>query len=201
MIKSEIFKNNICLETEELKLRPSELSDVGLFAEISSPSIWEFMSYDLENISDWQKFISNSIENRKNQVAQEFAIIQKPTNKLIGATSICSISEFDKKVEIGLTWFSESYQGKGINQKVKLILLSFLFDQIKVNKVEFRTRGGNLKSQRALDKIGAVKEGILRELIFRNGKYIDVVYYGILASEWKNIKEGLLKINTGANNV
>ncbi|MBO6534553.1 MAG: GNAT family N-acetyltransferase, partial [Muricauda sp.] len=77
---------------------------------------------------------------------------------------------------------------KGINQKVKGILLTFLFEELKINKVEFRTRGDNLKSQRALNKIGATKEGVLRELIFRNGKYIDVVYFGILASEWKNIK-------------
>lgn len=199
-MKSEIFKDNIFLETEELKLRPSELNDIDFFSKISSPSIWKYMSYDLENISDWEKFISQSIDNRKNQIKQEFTIILKATNQIIGATSICNISEIDKKVEIGLTWIAEKSQGQGLNQKVKLILLSFLFDKLKINKVEFRTRGGNLKSQRALDKIGAVKEGTLRELIFRNGEFIDVIYYGILSTEWNNVKKELLKINTGASN-
>ncbi|CAN0602270.1 unnamed protein product [Ectocarpus sp. 12 AP-2014] len=146
------------------------------------------MSQDLENPSDWEKFLSQTISDRENQIKQEFAIILKEEDRIIGATSISQISEVDNKVEIGLTWISEKYQGKGINQKVKGILLTFLFEELKINKVEFRTRGDNLKSQRALNKIGATKEGVLRELIFRNGKYIDVVYFGILASEWKNIK-------------
>lgn len=201
MIKSKIFKDNLCLESEELKLRPSELNDIDSFAKINSPSIWKYMAYDLQNISDWKKFISQSIDNRKNQIKQEFIIILKSSNQIIGATSICNLSDVDKKVEIGLTWLSEKNQGQGLNQKVKLILLSFLFDKVKINKVEFRTRGGNLKSQRALNKIGATKEGTLRELLFRNGEFIDVIYYGILLTEWNNVKKELLKINAAANNM
>lgn len=196
MIKAEIFKDNISLETEDLILRPSEWNDIDAFSKISSSAIWKYMSYDLENFSDWEKYISNSISNRKAQSQQEFTIILKSTNQIIGATTISNISELDRKVEIGMTWLSEKYQGKGLNQKVKLVLLSFLFDHLKINKVEFRTRGGNLKSQRALNKIGAIKEGTLRQLIFRNEEYIDVVFYGILISEWEGVKKGLLKTNT-----
>ncbi|MAO17193.1 MULTISPECIES: GNAT family N-acetyltransferase [Flavobacteriaceae] len=188
MIKSKIFTDGFCLETDEIKLRPSKMEDLEAFLSISSPPIWTHMSQDLENPSDWEKFLSQTISDRENQIKQEFAIILKEEDRIIGATSISQISEVDNKVEIGLTWISEKYQGKGINQKVKGILLTFLFEELKINKVEFRTRGDNLKSQRALNKIGATKEGVLRELIFRNGKYIDVVYFGILASEWKNIK-------------
>ena len=188
MIKSKIFTDGFCLETDEIKLRPSKMEDLEAFLSISSPPIWTHMSQDLENPSDWEKFLSQTISDRENQIKQEFDIILKEEDRIIGATSISQISEVDNKVEIGLTWISEKYQGKGINQKVKGILLTFLFEELKINKVEFRTRGDNLKSQRALNKIGATKEGVLRELIFRNGKYIDVVYFGILASEWKNIK-------------
>jgi len=188
MIKSKIFTDGFCLETDEIKLRPSKMEDLEAFLSISSPPIWTHMSQDLENPSDWEKFLSQTISDRENQIKQEFAIILKEEDRIIGATSISQISEVDNKVEIGLTWISEKYQGKGINQKVKGILLTFLFEELKINKVECRTRGDNLKSQRALNKIGATKEGVLRELIFRNGKYIDVVYFGILASEWKNIK-------------
>ncbi|MEW2921076.1 MULTISPECIES: GNAT family N-acetyltransferase [Flavobacteriaceae] len=188
MIKSKIFTDGFCLETDEIKLRPSKMEDLEAFLSISSPSIWTHMSHNLENPSDWEKFLSQTISDREHQIKQEFAIILKEEDQIIGATSIGQISELDNKVEIGLTWISEKYQGKGINQKVKGMLLTFLFEELKINKVEFRTRGGNLKSQRALNKIGATKEGVLRKLIFRNGKYIDVVYFGILASEWKNIK-------------
>ncbi len=199
MRKSEIFIEDICLETGDIKLRPSKIEDLESFMSISSPSIWDYMSYDMENQSDWKKFLLKNIADRENKIKQEFAIILKDIDQIIGATSISHISEMDRKAEIGLTWISEKYQGKGINQKVKLMLLRFLFENLKLNKVEFRTRGTNLKSQRSLEKIGATKEGVLRELIFRNGKYIDVVYFGILASEWENIKEKIFQLDTGAN--
>lgn len=187
---SKLFDDTLYLEKEEVCLRPMQRGDVPYLVALSSPSIWTFMSHAPECPADWEASFRDTMEDRKKGRGQEFVLILKDTGEIIGATRVVLLSVPDQKVEIGRTWISENWQGQGYNTRAKQALLAFLFENIGVNKVVFRTRLRNIKSRRALEKIGAVQEGILREEILRNGEFIDVVYYAILAREWGLIQNG-----------
>ena len=80
MIKSKIFTDGFCLETDEIKLRPSKMEDLEAFLSISSPPIWTHMSQDLENPSDWEKFLSQTISDRENQINDRASQYKTKTN-------------------------------------------------------------------------------------------------------------------------
>ena len=104
------------------------------------------------------------------------------------ARVLSTISGKDKRLEIGWTWLGKDFQGKGYNPIAKYLMLQFAFEDLKFERVEFRTRGTNLQSQRALQKIGATREGTLRSYFVGEGKRHDMVYFSILKSEWLHVK-------------
>lgn len=112
---------------------------------------------------------------------------RKRKGRLIGSTSIERSPE-NRRAEIGWTWMGKDFQGKGYNKPVKFLLLQYLFEVEGFMRIEFRTRGTNLQSQEALEKIGATREGTLRNYFTDSGTYHDLVYYSILSNEWPAIK-------------
>jgi aminoglycoside 6'-N-acetyltransferase len=95
-------------------------------------------------------------------------------------------------MEIGWTWIHPSLQGTGFNKHVKFLMLQFGFEMIGLNRIELKTSLLNLKSQRAMQKIGAVKEGILRKnIINEDGSVRDTVYFSFISSEWPEIRNNI----------
>ena len=125
----------------------------------------------------------------KNKKRLAFSIIDKQTNSLVGSTSIGNISERDKRVEIGWTWLGREFQGKGINDQAKYMLLKYCFEELHCERVEFKTDILNVPARNALKRIGAVEEGVLRShTLMTNNRRRDTIYYSILRQEWENIK-------------
>ncbi|SFD47537.1 Acetyltransferase (GNAT) domain-containing protein [Chitinophaga sp. CF118] len=89
----------------------------------------------------------------------------------------------------------KAFQGKGLNKIAKYLLLQYIFEEENFVRVEFRTRGSNLQSQRALEKIGATREGLFRKYFVENGVYQDVIFYSILHTEWPDIKKTIFELN------
>ena len=105
-----------------------------------------------------------------------------------------SVSNADLKLEIGATWMGKQFQSTGINKQCKYLMLQYAFEVLNAHRVEFRTDERNAQSRRALEKIGAKQEGILREhMIMHDGFKRSSVYYSILSSEWKILKKGFRK--------
>jgi RimJ/RimL family protein N-acetyltransferase len=99
----------------------------------------------------------------------------------------------DHALEIGGTWYAPSYQRTAVNTESKFLLLTHAFEVIGCIRVQFKTDSRNLRSQQALERIGAVREGILRSHIVLPDGYIrDSVYYSIIASEWPQVKANLI---------
>jgi RimJ/RimL family protein N-acetyltransferase len=121
------------------------------------------------------------------------------TNRLIGSTRFFEIYPADKKVEIGWTWIIKEYWGTTVNLECKLLLLTFCFETLNLNRVQFKTKDTNFRSRKAIEKIGAVFEGILRkDKIQSDGSARNAAYYSILNDEWKCAKE---KINRQINEI
>ena len=121
-----------------------------------------------------------------------FTYYNKQTNQYAGSTRFGNIDLANKKLEIGWTWLHPDLHGTGFNKHAKFLLLSFGFEQLKLNRIELKTSLLNLRSQKAMLKIGAVKEGILRRhSINDDGTVRDTVYFSFIKEEWPEIKKGI----------
>ena len=121
-----------------------------------------------------------------------FAVIHRITGRAIGATRYMEIRPLDRGLEIGGTWYAVAYQRTAVNTECKYLLLRHAFESLGCIRVQFKTDLLNEPSQRALARIGAVKEGILRNHMIRpDGTIRHSVYYSIIDSEWPKVKARL----------
>ena len=121
-----------------------------------------------------------------------FAIVLREHGGAIGITCYLDIRPRDRGVEIGFTWLARPYQGSAVNPECKYMLLRHAFDDQGAVRVQLKTDLRNLQSQRAIEKLGAVREGVLRKHMIRPDGYIrDSVMYSITAGEWPTVRAGL----------
>jgi len=124
--------------------------------------------------------------------------ISTPDGRAVGMTTYMNVDPVQKRVEIGSTWISKDVQRSHLNTEAKLLLLTHAFDVLGCIAVEFRTHRLNTQSRRAIERLGAQLDGILRShMVMANGTIRDTAVYSITAAEWPAIKAGLLgKMNT-----
>jgi N-acetyltransferase len=123
---------------------------------------------------------------------QAFVIRATTGHQIIGMTRIFHVELTDKRLEIGHTWYIPSVWGRVYNKECKLLLLQYIFEVLRYNRVEFRVAHQNIRSQRAVEKIGGFKEGILRKYTYRNdGSIRHTVLFSIIDEEWPEKKERL----------
>jgi RimJ/RimL family protein N-acetyltransferase len=121
-----------------------------------------------------------------------FAIRALDKDEVVGMTSYLDIRPQDRGVEIGFTWVARPWQGSAINPECKYLLLKHAFDDHGANRVQLKTDLRNLQSQRAIEKLGAVREGVLRKHMVRPDGYVrDTVMYSIVADEWPAVRARL----------
>ena len=181
---------DLTLETNKIILRPLITVDYSSFVKITNyKSMWTYFTTDLSNKSELKYWVDNSVNDIKNRKRLAFTIVDKSNNIPIGSTSLGNISERDSRIEIGWTWLSKEFQGKGINQQIKFLLLKYCFEELEFERVEFKTDVLNLPARKALLRIGATEEGILRShTLMTNSRRRDTIYYSILKSEWYEVK-------------
>lgn len=125
--------------------------------------------------------------------ANAFATIFLETGESIGCTTLMEIRARHKGLEIGRTWIGSAFQGTRVNPECKLLLMQHAFETLKYERVQLKTDERNLQSQRAIEKLGAVKEGVLRKhMVMPDGFVRNTVLYSITAAEWPAVKERLL---------
>lgn len=181
---NRIIENSIAL------LRPIEENDFNEFLKIAfDESIWIRTTNRIQSEEDLRKYIEKSIKERERNFRYPFTIIDKRINKIAGSTSYANISLKDKRLEIGWTWLGKEFQGTGLNKACKFLLLQNAFENLNFERVELKTDVLNLQSRKAMLKIGAVEEGILRShTLMPDGRRRDTIYYSIIKNEWQKIK-------------
>ena len=186
------------LENDVVYLRPIEVGDsVAILEAAKDERIWEHMSVSLLTKEAVDNYVQNAIVERYAQVSYMFVIINKKTNMIVGCTSFLDISLVHKRLEIGSTWLNPSVWRTPINTNCKYLLLQYCFEQLQLNRVQIKTGHENLQSQKAIERIGAIKEGTLRNhMIRKEGMIRHTVMYSIIREEWpqvkKHFKESLL---------
>jgi RimJ/RimL family protein N-acetyltransferase len=190
-----MFNDDLILENEIVKLRLISSDDFKEFTQISNESsIWEYFTSDLNNEENIKNWIDEALDQHQVKIRYPFTIIDKILHRTAGSTSLGNISFRDKRIEIGWTWLGKKFQGSGINKQCKFLLLQYAFEVLNFERVEFKTDVLNLQARKALEKIGAVEEGILRShTLMPHNRRRDTIFYSILKNEWLQLKKIVFK--------
>ncbi|MFF3100764.1 GNAT family N-acetyltransferase [Viridibacillus arvi] len=168
----------------------------GLYLAGQFQEIWTYTSAKIRSIEDMKQYLKQALNEKINGTQNPFVIIEKKTNQIIGSTRFLDIDCQHKRLEIGFTWLTPTKWRTPINTECKYLLLKFAFEQLSVNRVQIKTDHENKRSQAAIERLGAKKEGILRNHMIRpNGTIRNTVIFSIIDSEWSDVKlhlEGLL---------
>ncbi|MGH2666456.1 GNAT family N-acetyltransferase [Flavobacterium sp.] len=201
-MKNHWIQHPLVLKGNEITLLPLEKEHLDqLFLAASNKEIWELTSVDYSVEEIFYPNFNKALEERNNGSVYPFVIVYNLTNQIIGTTRLLDIYPNDKKLEIGVTWIMKEFWGTAINLECKLVLLQHCFETLQANRVQFRAKDNNLRSRRAIEKIGGVFEGILRnDKIEPNGIPRNTSFYSILQEEWENVKVNIeaqiaLKVN------
>ncbi|QQZ08697.1 GNAT family N-acetyltransferase [Heyndrickxia vini] len=190
----ELFNNPPTLENERIKLIPMQKGHVQSLYVINDPSHWNYMLTIVKSEQEMQEWVSAAIKLREQQSALPFVVLLKETNQVVGTTKMSYIDFKQKSCEIGSTWYGTDFQRTFVNTDTKLLLLTYCFEELKMIRVQLKTDERNLRSQKAIERLGAVKEGILRnERILSDGYIRNAVVYSITNQEWKTVKKGLIE--------
>ena len=190
------FEQEIILETERARLEPLGLHHYEYLKAIalSNSDIWKFTLANIVDDESFTAYFNTALKEKEEKRSYPFAMFDKQENRYAGCTRYANISFRDKRLEIGWTWIDPLIQGSGLNKHNKYLMLNFAFEDLGLNRVELKTAGTNLKSQRAMEKIGAIREGVLRKHSINDaGITRDTVYYSFINDEWPAIKEKIFK--------
>ena len=140
-----------------------------------------------------ESWILKALQEYNDGISVPFVIQRKSDNRIVGSTRYMNIEKDIRRLEIGTTWYSKSVQRSPINTECKLLLLQHAFENLRCLAVEFRTHRFNEQSRRAIARLGAQQDGVLRNhRISSNGTIRDTVVYSIIENEWGNVKSHLL---------
>jgi RimJ/RimL family protein N-acetyltransferase len=181
---------HILLENNRARLEPLEEKHFAPLWEIAQhKEIWEFTTAKINSEADFRNYFDTALQERKAGLSYVWAIFDKQANQYGGCTRYGNISLPHKRVEIGWTWYAPALQRTGLNRNCKFLLLSYGFEKLELNRIELRTSHLNTRSQKAIEDIGAIKEGVLRRhMIAEDGFVRNTVCYGFIKEEWPEVK-------------
>jgi RimJ/RimL family protein N-acetyltransferase len=189
------FNQNLILEDDVVRLRPLQPDDIEnlvSFAE-NETEIWRYSSLPAIGRENMTEYIRLAVENRDRKTEFPFIVFDKITGQYAGSTRFYDIQLQNQTLQLGYTWYSERFHGTGLNKHCKMLLLSFAFEQMDMERVEFRANNLNKHSIAAMKSIGCTVEGVLRRNM-RNidGTRRDSIVLSILKDEWfGGVKENL----------
>lgn len=179
--------NIAILENDSVRLEPLTLENYhNLYEVAGEKDLVQYSPTNIETPGELKKYVETAMEDLKNSTALPFIIFDKRKKKYAGCTRYMNINYTNKVLEIGSTWIGKDFQGTGLNSSMKRLMLDHAFDVMGFEKVEFRIDERNIRSRKAVEKLGGILEGILRKNVYlKNGYKRNTCCYGILKEEWK----------------
>lgn len=183
----------ISLEGRLVRLEPLARHHLpGLCSAITDGSLWEIHLTLVPHPDAIEPFFDFAEKSFQNGDGITFAIIDKRTNQIAGSTRFMKANLAYKRVEIGYTFLGQSWQRTRVNTEAKLLMLTHAFEYMDLNRVELLTDYLNSRSRKAILRLGAKEEGILRShMVMPDGRVRDSVIYSIIKNEWPGIKQHL----------
>jgi RimJ/RimL family protein N-acetyltransferase len=163
-----------------------------LVAAVLDGELWKLWYTNIPSPEAMAAEIERRLRLQRQGDMLPFAVRELAGERLVGMTTYMNADEANRHVEIGSTWYSRSVQRSGLNTQCKLLLLTHAFERLQCIAVEFRTHFFNRQSRRAIERLGARLDGVLRShQLARNGTLRDTCVYSIIASEWPTVKAHL----------
>lgn len=186
------------LENQRVKLSVLGMRNYKHLIDIAKePNLVQFSPSKIDTESDLKNYVETAVTDFYNKTAIPFIVFDKQQNAYAGCTRFGLINWHHKVLHIGWTWIGTQFQGTGLNQHMKLLMLQYAFETLLFDKVEFRVDERNLKSRRAVEKLGATLEGVLRkDTLMLDGFKRSTCCYGILKEEWDELKTTVFKNHT-----
>ena len=184
----------VTLEGHGVRLEPLNTGHKdGLIAAAADGKLWELWFTSVPTAEETAGYIADALAGQLKGHMLPWAVRDLSTGTIVGSTRYHDIVTSVDRVEIGYTWYSASRQRSSVNSACKLLLLSHAFDALGCQLVGFRTDNFNFRSQRAIEALGAKKDGVLRHhFARRDGTVRDSVMYSILAEEWPAVRRNLM---------
>ncbi|REG90309.1 GNAT family N-acetyltransferase [Algoriphagus antarcticus] len=178
----------LILENERILLRPiSEQDFPSLMRLANDPSLWTSFTYDLSIPAEFDEWARPALLGQRLQ----FVVIEKSSKAIVGSTAFGNFSPRDQRIEIGWTWLGRAHHGAGINHQMKLLMVRYCAEVLKLKRVELKTDVLNIPARNAMLKMGFVEEGILRSHTqMTHDRRRNTIYYSLLEGEFMGFLEG-----------
>ena len=184
----------VTLTGKYVRLEPMTEMHVPALAQIGAgQKFWDFMVYGkMETEDDMRGWVLDILSRAENGTDVPFVAVHLESGRVAGATRYMNISPRDRGLEIGGTWYGLEFQRTAVNTECKYLLMRHAFEMLGCVRVQLKTDLRNERSQKAIERIGAVKEGVLRNhMILPDGYVRHSVFYSILDTEWADVKKNL----------
>ena len=181
------------LENQRVKLSPLDLSNYEhLIPVAQQENLIQYSPSKIDTPDDLRDYVQTAVDGYYHKTIIPFIIYDKQAKTYAGSTRFGLIDWKNKVLHIGWTWIGKEFQGTGLNTNMKHLMLNYAFEELQFDKVEFRIDERNIRSRKAVEKLGATLEGILRKnTLMLDGFKRSTCCYGILKEEWYNIKNKL----------
>ena len=188
------FVQPLVMRHNGVRLEPLALShEDGLRAAAADGELWKLRITSVPEPHETRAYIETALQMRADGHRFAFAVVDDATGTVLGTTSYHDILPAVKRVEIGWTWYRKSVQRSHVNTTCKLLMMGHAFDQLGCNVVGWRTDNYNFASQRAIERLGAKKDGVIRgHALRRDGTIRDTVMYSMRSGEWPEARAQLL---------
>ncbi|HEX7620615.1 MAG TPA: GNAT family protein [Anaerolineales bacterium] len=187
----ELWKTPITLEGKVVRLEPMNVKHIpGLAVAGKDESIWKYMVYgNLTNLDRMTGWVREMLSLQDSGTDLPYAVVLKESGNVIGATRYLEMRLRHRSLEIGGTWYAPEYQRTAVNSECKYLMLKYAFEEMNCIRVQFKADERNERSLLAIERLGAVREGVLRNhYILLDGTIRDSVFFSILDREWPDIK-------------
>jgi RimJ/RimL family protein N-acetyltransferase len=183
----------VVLEGQWVRLEPLTLGHVQELALVAfDEDVWRWTVEQVRTVTDLEAYVQRALDQQNAGAALPFATIDRASGRAIGSTRFAQFEAEHTRIEIGWTWVGREWQRTAINTEAKLLMLTHAFDSLALQRVELKTDVLNERSRRAIERLGAVQEGVFRQHVITNsGRVRDTVYYSILSREWPAVRARL----------
>jgi N-acetyltransferase len=188
------FITPVTLSLRGVRIEPLSLAhEDGLRQAAADGALWNIRVTSVPEPENTKKYIDDALKMRQEGNRFAFAVLDEATGKVLGSSSYHDILPAVKRVEIGYTWYAKSVQRSHVNSTCKLMLMTHAFEALGCGVVGWRTDNFNFASQKAIERLGAQKDGVIRgHALRRDGTIRDTVMYSMRAGEWAEAKAQLL---------
>jgi RimJ/RimL family protein N-acetyltransferase len=182
------------LEGHGVRLEPlSKEHEKGLAEAAKDGKLWELFFTSVPEPENSKKYIEDALKGQERGEMLPWAVRDLKSGEIVGSTRYHDIIAVSDRVEIGYTWYAQRCQRTHVNTVCKLLLFTHGFEQLKCGVIGLRTDNFNFRSQKAIEALGAKKDGVIRHHVpRRDGSIRDTVMYSVLAQEWPALKKHLL---------